>query len=244
MKNLDLSQVAVVSVDNTKTFEDADYQELYVSEGEQAAIASKAIMDLLRPYGALMVNVLEEHPQGHISFVTSYKDKQVFQSISYDEVKDWTAEENGLSSTARFTIKELQLFLETVGSQTLWPEHSKAWTDSSELMEPLQKKDFDLHIVKGNNVAKEAYSGFDNTNLDEQLKMRNIKKLIVSGVATDYCVGNTALDAAQNDYEVIVVQDAVRGVAPDSTNKMLQEFTKHNIKYLTLDELKQLFFAH
>ncbi len=94
MKNLDLSQVAVVSVDNTKTFEDADYQELYVSEGEQAAIASKAIMDLLRPYGALMVNVLEEHPQGHISFVTSYKDKQVFQSISYDEVKDWTAEEN------------------------------------------------------------------------------------------------------------------------------------------------------
>lgn len=111
-------------------------------------------------------------------------------------------------------------------------------------MEPLQKEDFDLHIIKGNNVGKEAYSGFDNTNLDEQLKTRNIKKLIVSGVATDYCVGNTALDAAQNDYEVIVVQDAVRGVAPESTNKMLQEFTKHNIKYLTLDELKQLFFAH
>ena len=244
MRNLDLSQVAVVSVDNTKTFEDANYQELYVQEGEQSAIASKAVMELLKPYGALMVNVLEEHPQGHISFVTSYKDKDVFQSVTYDEVKNWTEEKNWLSSTARFTIKELQSFLEKVWSQTLWPEHSKAWTDSSELMEPLQKKDFDLHIIKGNNVAKEAYSWFDNTNLDEQLKTRNIKKLIVSGVATDYCVGNTALDAAQNDYEVIVVQDAVRGVAPDSTNAMLQNFKEKNIKYLTLQELKELFFEN
>lgn len=110
-------------------------------------------------------------------------------------------------------------------------------------MQPLQEKDFDLKVVKGNNPAKEAYSGFDGTDLDQQLKAKQIKKLIVGGVATDYCVGNTALDAANKEYEVIVIKDAVRGVAPDTTDQMLEKFKANAIKYLTIDELKQLFFA-
>ena len=94
MKKPNLTDVAVVSVDNTKTFAKADLKELYVQEGEQAAVATKKVMELLRPYGAVMVNVLEEHPRGHISFATNYLNKQVFQDITYDEVKDRTEEHN------------------------------------------------------------------------------------------------------------------------------------------------------
>lgn len=241
MKTINLKHVAVISVDNTKTFEDASYKELYVQEGEQAAQATKKLIDLLQPYWALMVNVLEQHPRGHISFADNYVGKKVFDMIAYEEVKDWTEENHWLSSTAEFTIKELQSFLKTVGAQMLWPQHAKDRTDSAELMEPLKKDDFAITVIKGTNPAKEAYSGFDETNLNKKLTENQIQKVVLWWVATDYCVGKTALDAASKWYEVFVVEDAVRGVTPESTNTMLDAFEKQHITYLTLEQLKTLF---
>lgn len=179
MTTKNLNHVAVISVDNTKTFENKFYNELYVQEGEQAAQATKQMIKLLEPYGALMVNVLEQHPRGHISFADNYLDKQVFEMISYDEVKDWTEECHRLAPEAEFTVKELQSFLKAVGSQMLWPQHSKDRTDSAMLMKPLVEDDFDLKVVKGTNPAKEAYSGFDETDLDEQLKENQIQKIVI-----------------------------------------------------------------
>lgn len=243
MKTINLNHVAVISVDNTKTFEDASYKELYVQEGEQAAQATKKLIDLLQPYGALMVNVFEQHPRWHISFADNYLDKKPFDMIAYEEVKDWTEENHGLAPEAEFTIKELQSFLRSVGSQMLWPQHSKDRTDSAELMEPLKKDDFAITVIKGTNPAKEAYSGFDETNLDKKLKENQIQKVVLWWVATDYCVGKTALDAADKWYEVIVVDDAVRGVAPGSTQAMITSFTQNKIRYVTLKELENILFA-
>lgn len=191
-----LTNLAVISVDNTKTFENKSCNELYVQEGEQAAQATKHMIELLEPYGALMVNVLEQHPKGHISFADNYLDKKPFDMITYEEVQSWTKENHRLASTAEFTVGELQSFLKKVGNQMLWPQHAKDRTDSAHLMEPLVEDDFDLKVVKGTNPAKEAYSGFDETDLDDQLKNHQIQNVVIGGVATDYCVGKTALDAA------------------------------------------------
>jgi len=58
----DLEEIAMISVDNTQTFENKDLNELYVNEGEQAAHGTQKIMEACKYYGITMINVLEEHP--------------------------------------------------------------------------------------------------------------------------------------------------------------------------------------
>jgi hypothetical protein len=80
-------------------------------------------MEVCAYYGITLINVIEEHPLGHISLAANYKDKQVFELITYEEVKNWTEENNGIGERAQFTLSELKRFLCEVGSQRLWPDH-------------------------------------------------------------------------------------------------------------------------
>lgn len=239
MKTISLKKSAFISVDNTKTFEDKSLNELYVPEWEQAAIASKKVAEACKRYGILTINVLEEHPLWHISLAANYKDKKAFDSIAYDEVKTWTEENNGIGKRAEFTLSELKRFLSEVWSQMLRPDHSIENTSWIELAEPLQESDFDIKIVKGTNPAKEAYSGFDETNLDHILKKRNIKKVFIGGVATDYCIGKTALDAKDLHYDVYIVSDAVRGVSQASTKEMVDLLTTEGVKFIHTKEFNK-----
>lgn len=144
----DVQDIALISVDNTQTFENKDLQELYVQEGEQAAQGTKKIMEACAYYGITMINVLEEHPIGHISLAANYKNKQAFDMISYEEVKDWTDENNGIGERAQFTLAELQKFLSEVSSQMLRPDHGIVETQGTQLTQPLQESDFDIKIIK------------------------------------------------------------------------------------------------
>ena len=110
----DADLIALISVDNTQTFEKKDLQELYVTEGEQAAQATKKSMEACKKYGITMINVLEEHPIGHISLAANYKNKQAFEMISYQEVQERTQENNGIGQRAQFTLAELKRFLSEV----------------------------------------------------------------------------------------------------------------------------------
>jgi len=158
MKTIVLPTTAFISVDNTKTFEDKNLNELYVTEGELAAHASKKVADICNDYGIITINVLEEHPLGHISLAANYKNKNVFDLITYDEVQAWTEEENGIGERAEFTLSELKKFLSEVGSQKLRPDHAIEKTEGVELTQPLEESDFDIKIIKGTNPAREAYS--------------------------------------------------------------------------------------
>jgi len=114
MKTTSLNNSAFVSVDNTRTFEDKGLNELYVAEGEQAAFASKKVTDICKTCGILTINVLEEHPLGHVSLAANYKDKNPFYLLTYDEVKDRTEEDNGIGERAEFNLSELKKFLSEV----------------------------------------------------------------------------------------------------------------------------------
>jgi len=240
MKRSDTKNIAFISMDNLKTFGKKALNELYVNEWEQVAQSTKELTESSRYFKILTINVLEEHPVGHISLAANYKNKNVFDLITYEEVKNWTEEENGIGERAQFTLSELKEFLSEVGSQRLRPDHAIEKTEGVELMEPLEEEDFDLKIIKGKNPAKEAYSWFDETTLDEELKKREKKILIISWLATDYCVGKTALDARKKWYEVYVISDAVRGVAQSTTQEMLDLFTAEWINYITTKELYAL----
>ncbi|MCF7835116.1 isochorismatase family protein [Candidatus Gracilibacteria bacterium] len=237
----DIEDIAMISVDNTQTFENKELNELYVNEGEQAAHGTKKIMEACKYYGITMINVLEEHPIGHISLASNYKNKKPFEMINYFEVADRTDEENGLSERAQFTVEELKSFLKELSlegkSQMLWPDHGVKGTQGVELSEPLNESDFDLKVIKGTNAAREAYSGFDETVLDEELKKMGKKILIVGGVATDYCVGQTALDGQEKGYQVYLVNEAIRGVAQETTDAMIEILKAKEVEFISAMEL-------
>ena len=67
--------------------------------------------------------------------------------------------------------------------------------------------------------------------------------MVICGLTIEYCGGNTALDGVDKGYEVMMVKEAVRGITTDATNQMLEKFKQKNIQYLTIDELKKLFFV-
>ncbi|MDR2191224.1 MAG: isochorismatase family protein [Candidatus Peribacteria bacterium] len=246
MKNLILEicntpqDIAVVSVDNTQTFEDKRLNELYVPEGEQVAQATKQLINLCKPYGIMIINVLEEHPRGHLSLATSYKNKHPYDVLTYDEVKQWTSYQNGISDKATFDVREVQRFLAEVQQQVLRPNHSLVGTEGIQLMPPLQESDFNVKILKGQEADREAYSGFDRTVLDETLRKQKKKILLIGGVAIDYCVGQTALDAKDLGYEPYLIQEAIRGVALQTTQAILKEFDRRHIDIITLSELATL----
>jgi nicotinamidase/pyrazinamidase len=93
-----------------------------------------------------------------------------------------------------------------------WPVHCVQNTEGAQLHPALQQEYVDVVIDKGTDPGTEGYSGFDGTPLGQLLAERGIDKVTVVGLATDYCVKNTALDALRQDLEVTVESDAVRGV--------------------------------
>ncbi len=93
-----------------------------------------------------------------------------------------------------------------------WPEHCVQGTEGAELHPALDRSKVHVVVDKGQNPSTEGYSGFDETDLGELLRERGIDKVTIVGLATDYCVKNTALDALREGFEVTVDTAAVRGV--------------------------------
>jgi nicotinamidase/pyrazinamidase len=93
-----------------------------------------------------------------------------------------------------------------------WPVHCVQGTEGAELHPALDRAQVDVVIDKGQDPDTEGYSGFQATNLGQLLRERHIDKLTIVGLATDYCVKNTALDALRQKFEVTVDSQGVRGV--------------------------------
>jgi nicotinamidase/pyrazinamidase len=106
-----------------------------------------------------------------------------------------------------------------------WPEHCVQGTPGAELHPALDRALVDVVIDKGQDPGTEGYSGFDATDLERQLRERGIDDLTVVGLATDYCVKNTALDALRHGFGVTVDSTAVRAVEvePGDGERALEE---------------------
>ena len=93
-----------------------------------------------------------------------------------------------------------------------WPVHCVQRTPGAELHPALDRTLVDVVVDKGQDPATEGYSGFEATGLDQLLRERGIDRITVVGLATDYCVKNTALDALRHGFGVTVDPAAVRAV--------------------------------
>ncbi len=102
--------------------------------------------------------------------------------------------------------------------QVLWPDHCVQGSAGASFASPLDVAKFDLIVQKGGNRRIDSYSGFfENdrrtaTGLEELLRSRGVERVYVVGLATDYCVRFTALDALTLGFETVVVSDACRAV--------------------------------
>jgi nicotinamidase/pyrazinamidase len=104
-----------------------------------------------------------------------------------------------------------------------WPVHTVQDTEGAQLHEALDHERLDLIVDKGQNPDTEGYSGFDETGLEHLLLERGIDRLTIVGLATDYCVKNTALDALRHGFAVTVDSAGVRGVDPEDSERALDE---------------------
>lgn len=107
----------------------------------------------------------------------------------------------------------------------IWPAHGVQNTDGARFHPKLQIPEFAVIISKADSQNKDAYSGFEGTSLDVELKNRGIKDIAVCGLATDYCVKHTVLDGLRLGYKILLLSDGIKGVdlkAGDS-NGAIQE---------------------
>jgi nicotinamidase/pyrazinamidase len=93
-----------------------------------------------------------------------------------------------------------------------WPVHCVQGTEGAELHPSLDRTRIDVVLDKGQDPDTEGYSGFEATGLEELLRERGVDRITVVGLATDYCVKNTVLDALRARFEVTVDGQGVRGV--------------------------------
>ncbi len=120
-----------------------------------------------------------------------------------------------------------------------WPPHCVAESRGAQFAASLKFPSGTLIISKATQPDKDAYSGFEGTDLDSRLRAQKIKRVFVGGLATDYCVLNTVRDARKHDYEVYLLTDAIRAVnvKPDDGRKAEAEMRRLGANPITLTAL-------
>jgi nicotinamidase/pyrazinamidase len=147
------------------------------------------------------------HPANHTSFASAHPGKKPFEQIEV-----------------------------SYGPQTLWPDHCMQQTYGAEFHPDLKLSRAELILRKGFRPQIDSYSAFfENdrttpTGLSGYLRERGLTRVFLAGLAYDYCVGYSALDARRQGFEAIVLRDACRAIALNgSVQQMEAEFAKTGV---------------
>ena len=125
--------------------------------------------------------------------------------------RDWHPQDHcSFSDTPAYTDKS-------------WPPHCVQDSPGAEFHGDLHVPSDATIISKGTDPAREAYSGFEDTDLADRLKADGVTRVFVAGLATDYCVKATALDALAAGFETVLVEDGCRGVNDETAAAALVE---------------------
>jgi len=169
-----------------------DLQVDFLPGGRLAVADGDSIVAPIEALADRFANVLltqDWHTPHHISFASSHSGRQPFELITLD-----------------------------YGPQVLWPDHCVMGTRGAEIVSSALLAKAQLVLRKGYNESVDSYSGFREadrstlTGLAGYLRERGLKRLFITGLATDFCVNWTAQDAAANGFETIVVEDLTRAI--------------------------------
>lgn len=192
-----------------------DVQNDFLEGGTLAVPNGNTIIPLINkilPNFDFLIYTKDWHPVNHKSFASNHKNKK-----NYDVID--------LKGT----------------SQVLWPDHCVQNTFGSELHKNLIKSGKNIYfILKGTDIEVDSYSAFfdnkkiNDTGLNSLLKEKNIDKVFICGLATDYCVKFTAIDAINLNYETYLIADATKAVNinPDDYEKSIEELKNKGVKII------------
>lgn len=197
-------RTGIIVVDLQGDFTELQKGSLAVEGADQAYVDQvRKATEFLRRKGYPVYATQDWHPVDHVSFYTNHPGKKAFEVIDLAGKK-----------------------------QVLWPPHCVQKTENAKVL--LDGKQFAAVVKKGRDKKHDSYSGFQDdggvtTGLDSLLKKAGITDLIIYGLATDYCVKATALDAVKAGYKVTVIEGLSKGVAPDTTLKALEEMNQRGV---------------
>lgn len=169
-----------------------DVQNDFCPGGALAVPRGAEIVPLVNRLAARFAQVVltqDWHPAGHASFASSHPGRKPFETIRL-----------------------------SYGNQVLWPDHCIQGTQGAALHAGLDIPHAQLVIRKGHHRKVDSYSAFleadrkTKTGLDGYLKSRGVRRVFCVGLATDFCVAWTALDARRFGLEAVVIDDACRAI--------------------------------
>jgi nicotinamidase/pyrazinamidase len=120
-----------------------------------------------------------------------------------------------------------------------WPIHCVQGTPGAELHASIQDLDIAAIVDVGREREDEGYSGFENSDLARILRDHDVDEVYVVGLATDYCVRASAIDACREGFDVTVVSDAIRGVEvePGDSERALADMSEAGAQIASSSEL-------
>ena len=169
-----------------------DVQNGFCDGGNLAVAGGAQVVPIINRLAQAFANIVitqDWHPAGHASFASAHAGKAAFETT--------------------------EMFY---GSQVLWPDHCVQGTPDADLHADLHLPTAQLIIRKGFHAGIDSYSAFmeadrqTHTGLEAYLKQRGIRSVYVVGLATDFCVAWTALDARAAGFDTCVVEDACRAI--------------------------------
>lgn len=185
---IDFKRAALLEIDVQNDF--CPGGALAVAGGDEVAKPLNALAAVFAARGGLVAATQDWHPAGHVSFASSHEGKKPGDSIDLPAVK----------------------------GQALWPDHCVQESAGAAFHPALDLSPVRFIVRKGCRKELDSYSAFfENdrrtpTGLEGLLKGLGITTVVAGGLATDYCVLYSALDAAAAGFKTFVVKDAVRGV--------------------------------
>jgi nicotinamidase/pyrazinamidase len=213
-----LSAATPIKIDDASALLVIDVQNGFLPGGSLAVKDGDQVIPVINRIAkgfAEVVMTQDWHTAGHISFASSHPGKKPFEVIDLP-----------------------------YGKQVLWPDHCVQGTDSAALSKDLSIPQAELVVRKGHHKDVDSYSAFTEadgkttTGLAAYLKKRKLQRLFVAGLATDFCVAWTALDARKAGFEVYVVEDACRGIdTQGSLAKAWAEMTKAGVNRIQSSDI-------
>jgi nicotinamidase/pyrazinamidase len=194
-----------------------DIQLDFLPGGSLAVTDGDAILPLLndlQPHFDLVVATQDWHPAGHRSFASAHPGQALFSEIEWQ----------GLP-------------------QRMWPDHCVQGSAGAALHPALNLDRVEAIFRKGTDPDLDSYSAFfDNghrraTGLTAYLRARGITEVVVAGLATDYCVYFSAKDARSEGFDVAVIEDASRGIAPESIAAAKADLLAQGVRFQQASEV-------
>jgi nicotinamidase/pyrazinamidase len=181
-----------IAVDEKSVLIVVDVQNCFLPGGSLAVKDGDQVVPVINRIAqkfAHLVLTQDWHTPGHISFASSHPGKAPFEIIKLP-----------------------------YGDQILWPDHCVQGTSGAEISKEISIAHAELVVRKGFNKNMDSYSAFleadhkTPTGLAGYLKERVLTRVFISGLATDFCVAWTAMDAQRLGFETFVIDDASRGI--------------------------------